>query len=202
MKFLLIIGSMFFLLSTFAQEKEQPLKNLFNEYHVSVNHGIGNGFFGGGLGVNHVFRPDKVVSLRMGMDFQFFHTWADSEQPSHYSSAKNVHYSYVDLTVPILMRINIRQLFIELGGNIGAGISGQRKATVTSYSDYQLPVETQTKGSWNPGFSVGPVFGIGARIPLNEKLDLIIRPDVGASIYFRQEFLHFYGRLCMGIHLK
>ena len=152
--------------------------------------------------VNHVFVAYKIVYLRAGIDFQFFHAWADSEDPSHYSSTKNIHYTYVDLTIPILMRINIRWVFIELGGSLGAGITGQKKATVTTYSDYQAPVETIIKSSWNPGFSAGPVFGIGTRIPLNEKLDLLIRPDVGASIYFREEFLNLYGRLCVGIHLK
>nr|WP_294857971.1 hypothetical protein [uncultured Fluviicola sp.] len=77
----------------FAQEEKQPLKNLFNEFHASVNHEMGNGFFGGGLGVNHVFRPDKVVAFRTGLDFQFFHAWSDSEDShSYYSSVKDVHY--------------------------------------------------------------------------------------------------------------
>lgn len=187
----------------FGQDKEQPLKNLFNEYHASVNHGIGDGFFGGGLGVNHVFRPDKIVSLRTGMDFQFFHAWSpNGEHPSHYTSTKNVHYSYVDLTIPIVMRINIRWIFIELGANLAVGIAGQRRATVTNYYDQQPSVVTSTKGYWNPGISVGPVFGIGARIPLNEKLDLLVRPDIGASVSFREDFLNLYGRLCIGIHLK
>jgi hypothetical protein len=205
---LLMKQYLFFILLTFSvycsgQEKKQDLKNLFNEYGVSVNHGIGTGFFGGGLGANHVFHPDKVVSFRTGLEFQFFHAWSDSEShPSHYSSTKNIHYSYVDLTVPIVMRLNVRWLFIELGGHVGAGISGQRRATVTNYSDFQPAVETTTKDSWNPGISAGLLFGIGTRIPLTEKLDLLIRPDVGASAYFQQDFLNLYGRLCVGIHLN
>lgn len=193
---------MSFLNRSFTQEKEQPLRNLFNEYHVSVNHGIGNGFFGGGLGANHVFNPDKIVSFRTGIDFQFFHVWGNAADPSHYSSTKDIRYSYVDLNVPIIMRINIKWMFMELGGNLGIGITGQQRATVTSYSDYEPPVETEIKDSWNPGISLGPVFGIGTLIPLNEKLDLMIRPDVGASVYFQQEFVNLYGRLCVGLHLK
>ena len=186
-----------------GQEKEQPLKNLFNEFHASVNHELGKGFFGGGLGLNHVFRPDKVVSFRTGLDFQFFRAWRDSENNhSHYSSVKDVHYSYTDLTIPVVMRINIRWVFIELGVNLGVGIAGQRRATVTSYYDQQPSVETTTKDSWNPGISVGPVIGIGARIPLNEKLDLLVRPDVGLSGSLQEEFSSLYGRLCIGIHLK
>jgi hypothetical protein len=188
----------------FGQAKEQPLRNLFNEFHASVNHELGTGFFGGGLAANHVFRPDKIVSFRTGLDFQFFHNWSDSENShSYYTSVKDIHYSYVDLTIPIVLRINIRWVFIELGVNLGVGIAGQRRATVTSYND-QPPfvVETTTKGSWNPGISVGPVLGIGALIPLNEKLDLLIRPDVGLSGSFTEDFSSLYGRLCVGIHLK
>lgn len=202
MRLLLSLIFMSFLNWNFAQEKEQPLKNLFNEYHVSVNHGIGNGFFGGGLGANHVFNPDKIVSFRTGIDFQFFHVWGDAADPSHYSSTKDIRYSYVDLNVPIIMRINIKWIFMELGGNLGVGITGQRRATVINYSDYGPSVETAIRESWNSGISIGPVLGIGSRIPLNEKLDLLIHPDIGASVYFQQEFVNLYGRLCVGIHLK
>lgn len=203
MKIALSIVIFAFSLSCLAQEKEQPLKNLFNEFHVSVNHELGDGFFGGGLGVNHVFRSDKVVAFRTGLDFQFFHAWSESENThSYYSSAKNVHYSYLDLTIPLVLRINIRWVFIELGANLGVGIAGQRRATVTSYYDQQPSIETTTKGSWNPGISAGPMLGIGARIPLNEKLDLLVRPDIGLSGSFREEFSSLYGRLCIGIHLK
>ena len=193
---------MLFYNASVAQEKEQTLKKLFNEFHVSVNHSLGNGFFGGGLGANHVFRPDKVFSFRTGLDLQFFHTWGNSGDPSHYSSTKDIRWAYADLTIPIVMRFNIKYVLIELGGNLGVGIAGQQRATVTTYSDYQPSVEIKTKDFWNSGFSVGPVFGIGTLIPLNEKLDLLIRPDIGASVHFQQEFLNVYGRLCIGIHLK
>ncbi|WP_343634573.1 hypothetical protein [Fluviicola sp.] len=183
-----------------AQEKEQPLKNLFNEYYISVNHGIGDGSFGGGLGLNHVFHPDKIVSFRTGLDFQYFSEMSYSEQPSHFGSPYDYYCSYVDLTVPIVMRINIKWVFIELGGNLAVGIAGQKRGVLSDYS--QPLLETTTKDSWNPGFSVGPVLGIGARIPMNEKLDLLIRPDVGASISLDREFGNLYGRLCVGIHLK
>lgn len=202
MRFLLFIVLIAFFNPVFGQDKEQPLKNLFNEFHASVNHPLGNGFFGGGLGANHVFRPDKICSFRTGLDFQFFHVWGNSADPSHYSSTKDVRWAYADLTIPIVMRFNIKYVFIELGGNLGIGIAGQQTATVTTYSDYQPSVENKTKDSWNSGFSVGPVFGIGTLIPLNEKLDLLIRPDVGANVYFQKEFVNLYGRLCIGIHLK
>ncbi len=191
--------------ASFAQEKEQPLKNLFNELHVSVNHGILNErtFFGGGIGVSHVFRPDKIFAFRTGLDFQFFHAWSDQEeQLSHYSSTKNIHYSYMDLTVPLVLRLNIKWIFMELGGNLAVGIAGQRRADVTNDFYMQPSVKTTTKDSWNPGVSAGLVLGIGARIPLNEKLDLLIRPDVGSSMAFNQEFSNLFGRLCIGIHLK
>lgn len=194
-----LIGSLNF---TFGQEKEQPLKNLFNEFHASVNRGFGEGFFGGGVGINHVFRPEKIFALRTGLEFQFFHAWASMDHHSHYASYENEQCSYTYLSIPIVMRINIRWAFIELGANVGTGISGTRKATVTSNNDQAPATVTNIKESWNPGLLLGPVFGIGARIPLNEKLDLLVRPDAGMSFDFKENFSNFYGRLCIGIHLK
>lgn len=86
MRISLLLVILAFCSFSFAQEKEQPLKNLFNEYHISVNHGIGDGSFGGGVGVNHVFHPDKVVSFRTGLDFQFFSNQTYSNPPSHFGS--------------------------------------------------------------------------------------------------------------------
>jgi hypothetical protein len=200
MKVNLLLVIFAFSISCFAQEKEQPLKNLFNEFHISVNHGIGDGSFGGGLGVNHVFHPDKVISFRTGLDFQYFSNQTYSNPPSHFGSPYYYYCSYVDLTIPLIMRINIKWVFIELGGNLGVGITGQKRGVLTDYS--QPLLETTTNDSWNPGVSVGPMFGIGARIPLSEKLDLLIRPDVGASISLDQEFGNLYGRLCVGVRLK
>ncbi|MGV3613487.1 MAG: hypothetical protein ACO1N0_21185 [Fluviicola sp.] len=202
MKLKLVTIAILLLNGAFAQEKEQPLKNLFNEFHASVNHPLGNGFLGGGLGANRIFRPDKVFSFRTGLDFQFFHVWGNAADPSHYSSTKDVRWAYADLIIPIVMRFNIKYVFIELGGNLGVGIAGQQRATVTDFSNYQSFVVTNTKDSWSSGFSIGPMFGVGTLIPLNEKMDLLIRPDIGASVHFRQEFSNFYARLCIGIHLK
>lgn len=202
MKSFVLISVILFRFSSFAQEKEQPLRNLFNEFHASINHELGKGFFGGGLAANHVFHPDNIVSFRTGLDFQFFHIWGNTGDPSHYSSTKDVQCSYVDLTFPVVLRINIKWVFIEVGGNLGVGVAGQRRATVIAYYDYQPSVETKTRDSWTSGISIGPMFGIGTRIPLTEKLDLLIRPDVGASVYFQQSYANLYSRLCVGIHLK
>ncbi len=200
MRISLLLAILAFCSFSFAQEKEQPLNKLFNEFHASVNHGIGDGSFGGGLGVNHVFHPDKIVSFRTGFDFQFFSDQRYSNPPSHFGSPYDYYCSYVDLSIPFIMRINIKWVFIELGGNLVAGIAGQKRGVLRDYS--QPLLETTTKDSWNPGFSIGPILGIGGRIPLTEKLDLLIRPDVGASISLDREFGNLYGRLCLGIHLK
>ncbi|MNJ82984.1 hypothetical protein D3C87_03970 [compost metagenome] len=190
--------------SSFSQEKEQKLKNLFNEFHVSVNHGIGSGrtFFGAGLGANKVFRAEKIVAFRTGIEFQLFHTWDDVGDPSHFSAIKNIHRNHIDFMVPVAMRINIQRMFIELGGNVGVGVVGWERFTYLSFPLGKPTVQTERKEGWTPGFSMGLMGGIGGLIPLNEKLDLLIRPDVGASVYFHGEFLNLYARLCIGIHLK
>ncbi|MNU98142.1 hypothetical protein D3C71_882460 [compost metagenome] len=210
MKSCLTFLSLFSTLLLWSQdvgEKVPSLKNAFNEFHASVNHGIplSSGmrtFFGAGLGANKVFRAEKTLAFRTGVEFQFFHMLGNSGDPAHYSSVSNVHYSYSDLTIPIVLRINIGMTFIELGGNLGLGVVGQKRYMQHTYSDNQTPVETEKKESSNQGFSAGPVFGIGMLIPMNEKLDLLIRPDVGASVYFREGFANGYVRLCIGIRLK
>lgn len=195
------------LFPAFGQEKEPSLKNLFNEFHVSANHGIplyskNRSFFGAGLGANKVFRSEKIIAFRTGLEFQLFHTWDDVGDPSHFSAIKNIHRTGIDLNVPIMLRINIQKMFIELGGNIGTGVVGWERYTNYSFPMGQPTVQTEQKQGWSSGFFLGSTAGMGGLIPLNEKMDLLIRPDVGANLYFYGGFLHLYGRLCIGIHLK
>ena len=201
--FFILIGS---LNGVIAQEKEQPLKNLFNEFHASVNHGIplfmqDRTFFGVGLGANKVFRSDKIVAFRTGLELQLFHSWQANGDPSHFSYTENIHSYFLDLSVPLALRMNINHLFVEVGGNIGVGVGGQRRETYSSFPLGQPTVTTEQKTKTGSGFWLGPAVGIGTLISLNERLDLLIRPDVQLNwqIY---DGLNLYARLCVGIHLK
>lgn len=187
---------------SYSQDTKPTRPPIFNEFHASMNHSLGPGFLGGGVAANHVFYSEKVVSLRTGLELNYFHIWGGSSEPSHYSAVKDMHYAFADLTIPLVMRVNVRPVFFELGGNLGFGIAGLKKGTSITYFDLQPAIETKIKESWSSGFSAGPYFGIGARIPMHEKLDLLIRPDVGANLHFSKNLLNLYGRLCIGIHLK
>nr|WP_294857973.1 hypothetical protein [uncultured Fluviicola sp.] len=180
------------------------MKHLFNEFHASVNHGIplyteDRTFFGTGLGAGKVFRAEKIVAFRSGLELQLFHCW-QANDPSHFTNGSNIHSYFVDLSVPVIMRINISHFFVELGGNVGVGVGGRKQETTYSSSTGQT-VMTVQKSRTGSGFWLGPAFGIGTLIPLNERLDLLIRPDVQLNwqIYGGMDL---YGRLSVGIHLK
>lgn len=209
MKTYLIISAAFFSFSTvyfhaFGQKEKPAFKDYFNEYYVSVNHGIASSrtFFGAGLGASHVFQPQNVITFRTGVDLQFFHAWASSGAPAHYSSVQNIHRTFIDLTIPLVIRLNIKMVFIEFGGNLGCGMAGWERHTQSNFPPNQPVSQTEQKQAWNPRLSAGGTGGVGVLIPLNEKLELLVRSDFGASAYFQREYSNVYARLCIGIHIK
>ena len=87
---------------------------------------------------------------------------------------------------------------------MGTGVVGWERYTNYSFPMGQPTVQTEQKQGWSSGFFLGSMAGIGGLIPLNERMDLLIRPDVGANFYFYSDdgLIYLYGRLCIGIHLK
>ena len=100
MKIQLLLIACGFLNWGFGQtEKKQSFKNLFNEFQVSVNHGAANPktFFGAGIGASHVFKPDRVVGSRVGLEVDFFHFWGgDITPPYSTETRRNQHFSILD----------------------------------------------------------------------------------------------------------
>ncbi|MGV3613488.1 MAG: hypothetical protein ACO1N0_21190 [Fluviicola sp.] len=211
MKLKLVTIAILLLNGAFAQEKEQPLKNLFNEFHASVNHGFLNNrtFFGGGLGASHVFRADRVLGARVGLEFELFHIHTGNTSPPYSDETRrNQHFYLTSLTFPINLRLSfgkkIRFLF-ELGGRGGFVVSRYSTADVLrtgpNYETYFEHVKTNKVAVGLA--TVGVNSGIGTLIPLNEKFDLLVRPDVDANLFFFDDArIHLYARLCVGIHLK
>ena len=121
--FLIIVGVS---ISCFAQEvNKQSLKNLFNEFQISVNYGAANPrtFFGVGIGASHVFRSDRALGSRVGLEVDFFHFWSGEITPPYSNDVrKNQHYYSTNVSVPFALQLNfgnqIRFLF-ELGGRLG-----------------------------------------------------------------------------------
>ncbi|TSJ45530.1 hypothetical protein [Fluviicola chungangensis] len=183
-----LIGSLNF---TFGQEKEQPLKNLFNEYQISINHGAANPrtFFGGGLGAGHVFRSDKTVGSKVGLEADFFHFWNGEITPPYSNEPRrNQHYYSTNISVPFAFQLNFGtpiHFLIELGGRLGVNVHTQYSADV-----YQTAIDSESFGKFeyekttlSLGAFLGLNGGVGVIIPLNERCNLVLKPDVGLNLY-------------------
>ncbi len=192
MRFLIFIISILLFFSSFGQEvKSQPLKNLFNEYQVSINHGVANPrtFFGAGLGASHIFRPDKVIGSRVGLEADFFHFWNGEIAPPYSNEPRrNQHYYSTNISVPFTLQLNFgnrTRFLFELGGRLGVNVHTQYSADV-----YQTAIGSESYGKFayektilSLGAFLGLNAGIGVIIPLNEKCSLSFKPDVGLNMY-------------------
>lgn len=199
----------------FTQENKKKFKDYFNEFHASVNHGVSGywnkgAFWGGGLGMSHVFRPDRTVGARAGLELDLFHIRGYNTSPPESDKVRmNQHFYLTALTIPLNLRLSFgkeTRFFFELGGRAGFVISGYYTADVfQTVGPAGEPIFEHVKTVKAPvGLgTVGLNSGIGTSVPLNEKLDLVIHPDFGANLFFLDnESINLYGRLCVGIHLK
>lgn len=214
MKQLLLIALISFFNACFAQENK-TFKDYFNEFHISINHGVplnanDRTFFGGGLGMSHVFRADRTVGARAGLELELFHvTDYNVGPPESDRVRKNQHFYLTSLTIPLNLRLGFghkTRFFFELGGRAGFVVLGYYTADVLQAgvnNDYYFEHVKTTKVPVGAG-TVGLTSGIGTSVPLNEKLDLVIHPDFGANLFFfdYHDRIYLYGRLCVGIHLK
>lgn len=203
------------LISLTALGQENNERNIFlNEFHLSLNHGIPaysgkRTFFGGGLGASHVFRANRIVGARIGLEADFFHVWGgDTQVPESDKTRRNQHFYLTKVSLPVNLRITLgkkTRFLFEAGGRFGLIVSAYYTADVLQTGpNYETFFEHQktAHGPVGLGF-VGLNSGIGTLIPMNEKLDLLIRPDMGANLYFRETGeVYLYTRLCVGIHLK
>lgn len=215
MKSFVFISVMLFRFSSFGQEKEKPLKNLFNEFHASVNHGVplseyDRTFFGSGLGMSHVFRADRTVGARAGLELECFHVTNYNVGPPESDKVRqNQHFYLTSLTLPLNLRISFgekKRVFFELGGRLGFIVFGYYTADILQTGPNNESYFEHVKTSKTPAGlgTVGLNSGIGTSILLNEKLDLVIHPDFGANLFFLEpnERIYLFGRVCVGIRLK
>lgn len=187
------------------------------ELHVSVNHPLSSDneartFYGAGIGANVLFADTSLVSFKTGVEFNFFHTWDSRIYAGHFASQTNVHYQYVALAIPAIVRFSFGRefkLFIESGAYVGVGY-GKMRSDYSSYSPYN---NTSFKGyrydEYFPGLSFTPMFGLGGRFPLFDRMDLVLKPEFAFVLNefgsdngteFNRGF--FYAKLSLGIHLK
>lgn len=212
MKLLTLI--LFFLVSGtgFSQMNEQSLRNLFNEFHVSVNRGIGSerNFFGAGLGANHIFRADQVLGVRIGIQADFFHFWNEGvsgPEFNKYESRSNQHFNAVNISVPVALQINfgysVRYLF-EMGAELGVNATTRYSADI--HSSFDAPgVDEHVNTTMNLGPFFGINLGAGVRIPFNDVISFLIKPGIGVQAYlsgFKNDGLtagNGYAKLSFGI---
>lgn len=158
--------------------------------------------------MSHVFRADRTVGARAGLELDFFHFW-DNGGFDHIleQTIINQHLYLTALSIPINLRINLgkrKNFHVELGGRLGFNLYSFYEADILHYdSNSQSSYFVHER---NPGGPVGFAFagvnsGIGYLIPLNEKLDFLIRPTLQMNIY-DLDGLHVYTQLNLGIHLK
>lgn len=201
--------------SVVAQIDEQSLKNLFNEFHVSVNHGIGSekNFFGAGFGANHVFKADQALGTRIGLQVDFYHFWNEGvsgPEFNKYESRYNQHFNALNISVPLGLQVNfgysLRYLF-ELGAEVGANAYTRYSADI--HNSFNAPgVNEHVNSKINLGAFLGFNMGVGVRVPFNDALSLLIKPGIGVQAYisgFKSDGLtvgNGYAKLTLGILLN
>lgn len=168
------------------------------EFHGSVNYPIADQTFpGAGLGTNILFREEKLVNFKIGLEINYFHTWAETNYGAKYGD-----HHYGVLSVPAMVRFTTGEKhkgFFEMGTYVGIGF-GQSE---TGYYSFNQQYET-----YFPGVVITPAVGFGGRFSLSERIDLLLKPEFALTLTEFDlddrlfETNYFYARFCVGIHLK
>jgi hypothetical protein len=208
MKYLMILAFLQLSGAGFAQLD----RNLVNEFHASINRGIGSerNFFGAGLGVSHIFKADQSLGARVGLEANFFHFWNEGvsgPEFNKYQSRSNQHFNAVNISVPVALQVNfgysIRYLF-EMGAELGVNATTRYSADI--HSGFDVPGVTEhVKNTMNLGPFLGVNLGAGVRIPFNDAVSFLIKPSIGVQAYlsgFKGDALtsgNGYAKLTLGI---
>lgn len=191
------------------------------ELHFSANHPLSGKsenrtFYGGGFGVNLVFRDERKFSFKTGFETNFFHTWNKSVYMSHFSGKSNVHYNFWNLSIPVLLRLNVGQevkFFLEGGAYLGIPLAGNTTSKYHSYSSYPggTNVNEIRTEKFEGYFSVSPAVSLGVIFPVSQRVDLYLKPEFLFQKNFNVDVYgpgsdfndHFrYIRLCLGIRIN
>lgn len=211
MKIGCIISSFLLLTCCWAQKNEESTdKNpLVNEYAISTNYGLEQrGFFGAGLEFCHVMRSEKIVGFRSGIGLNFFHFWhGNTTPPVSLEPRRNQHYYITNLSIPFDLQLNFggkARFLFELGGQFGVNAYTVYRADVYSeqVSDY---VEMRSEPSLKA--FVGVNSGIGLRVPLNNRLGLLLKPSIGLNLYpeppafLDERLIHYFAKFTVSLRI-
>lgn len=167
-------------------------------------------FYGGGIGVNVIFKDTNRVSFKTGVELNYFHTWDSWLYSGHFSNQTNIHYQYAILSIPAFVRFNLGnelKFLVEFGAYLGFSLGGEMRSTYSAYdplSNYSF--NGFKHENYVPGLSITPAIGFGTRVPLSERIDLVLKPEFAFMLNqensesFNRHY--FYARFCAGIHLN
>ncbi|WP_341907746.1 hypothetical protein [Fluviicola taffensis] len=213
-KQILTILSILLSMLTQAQDRQKAIPGW--EFHASVNHPISakegvRTFYGGGIGVNVIFKDTNRVSFKTGIELNYFHTWDAWLNSGNFSNQTNIHYQYSVLSIPALVRFNFGNelnFLVEFGAYLGFSVGGEMRSDYFSNDPFSNESVNGFKHeNYTPGLSITPAIGFGTRLPLSNRLELLLKPEIAFTKnenYGEDSFNkhYFYARFCAGIHLK
>lgn len=192
------------------------------ELHFSANHPLSGSsgehtFYGGGFGVNLVFRDAEVVSLKTGLEANFFHTWNKSAYVGKMASSTDVHYHFWNASIPLMLRVHAGErvkFFVEAGVYLGIPVTGYMTSNYYTYPMYpgdDNSVELRRE-AFEGYFSVSPAVSFGVIFPVSQRIDLFLKPEMAIqrnfNVYdgpiedFNERFLYVRGCVGMRINLN
>lgn len=162
-----------------CQEKKSEFKldfgQIINEVHLGVNlsvvsNGNTTNYFGGGLGIYHVWWEKKFYNLIFGIEYNYTRQYLKQLNMEEFSFAQDVDVQFHNFTFPLFMRFNFGKKikgFCEFGGYFELPIT-KGKGDYYGYSKpYGTTFEENKKFPISTGVNGGPLLGLGLKIPIS-----------------------------------
>ncbi len=124
--------------------------------------------FGFGLSAYHLARKGKKLNLVLGFEYNQTRQFKKSMYGGHFYSHSKITYSLNSLSIPVSVRLNLGNFFLEAGGYLEFYVAAKRRGTTFSnppgypheLSDFKDVADIKP-------LNYGPSAGLGFRIPLH-----------------------------------
>jgi hypothetical protein len=217
-KLIFYTACIIFTLPVLAQNEKQPFP--FDEFTISANKTTvadanTSDRFGFGAGVYHTFLKQKKINLISGVEFNNTSQFKKlGTYSSKFASSYDITYHVYSVSIPFSARFNFgkkTKFFMEAGAyidlNFGSNMKGRivsARSEIDSTGHYYFVVH---EGQLDTGadlkfLNAGASGGIGVSIPLNSKIDLILKSDYRFGIrnlIDTDAFFNRYLRLVVGL---
>lgn len=228
-KIILYTACVIYTLPIFAQDKKGSLDVLtldekksfpFDEFTISCNRTtVGDSYthdrFGFGTGMYHTGLKKYSVNFIMGIEYNRTNLFKYSGgYTGHFSYQHDVTYHLNTISSPFFFRFNFGKkikFFLEAGAyidlNLICSVTGltETNSGMDSLGHYSNTESKFRSGAELKFFNAGATTGIGVSIPLNSKLDLIIKSDYRygvRSLMESDDFFNRYIRAVVGLKWK